>query len=266
MRLDHAAIVLRPRGTLGSADLAFRFVLAVRPRLWALLAAVTLLPGFGLCLLLQLFYRWEWFPIWCVALAYGTLAQGVFSTAAGLLMFDRGVRAGVVLRRFAVRLLPYAGAMLWTRALALGLSTFVGLGIYLWVRWAYVPESVLLEQASLFRAGGRSSDFTKGHIEGALGVLCLTTGFNAAAAIAFEQLGHGIEQLLMLPVHADDLWSVGGSPYALLGYFVSLPLVAVLRFLSYIDGRTRRDGWDIQVRFMALAAEAERKTSLEVAA
>ena len=31
-------------------------------------------------------------------------------------------------------------------------------------------------------------------------------------------------------------------------------LVATARFLAYIDGRTRQDGWDIQLRFMAIAA------------
>lgn len=259
MRLDHAAIVLRPRGTLGSADLAFRFVLGLRRKLWFGLCLVTLLPGFALCLFFRLFYGWHWFPVWCVAVAYGALAQGLFSMAAGLLMFDRDVRVGAVVRRFFSRFFPYAGAMLWTRVLAIGLSTMFGLGVYLWVRWAYVPESVLLEHASAGRAGGRSSDFTKGHLEDALAMLALAVGFNALVGIAFETLGHGVEQLLLLPVHADDLWEEGGSVYALFGYFVSLPLVAVLRFLSYIDGRTRRDGWDIQVRFMALASEAEGK-------
>jgi len=33
----------------------------------------------------------------------------------------------------------------------------------------------------------------------------------------------------------------------------SVPLVASLRFLAYIDNRTRREGWDIQVRFSELA-------------
>jgi hypothetical protein len=39
-----------------------------------------------------------------------------------------------------------------------------------------------------------------------------------------------------------------------IGCFAALPLVATARFLSYIDGRTRQDGWDIQLRFMSLAA------------
>jgi len=34
--------------------------------------------------------------------------------------------------------------------------------------------------------------------------------------------------------------------------FLSVPLVATLRFLAYIDNRTRREGWDIQVRFLEL--------------
>ena len=32
------------------------------------------------------------------------------------------------------------------------------------------------------------------------------------------------------------------------------PWVATARFLQYVDGRTRADGWDIQLRFMAIAA------------
>ena len=35
---------------------------------------------------------------------------------------------------------------------------------------------------------------------------------------------------------------------------------ATARFLAYIDGRTRQDGWDIQLRFMAIAAASEETT------
>jgi hypothetical protein len=256
MRLDQAAIVLRPRGILGSGDLAFRFVFGLRPRLWLVLSAIALVPGFVGSSWLRHGAGWDWFPIWCVVLVYGSLAQGVFSTAAGLLMFDKSVTLGAIVRHFARRLVPFVVALLWTRALALA---FTVLGIFLLVRWSYVHESVLLEQASAFRAGRRSSDFTKGHFEDAFGLVTLVACFNVAFAVAGEELGHGIEQLLLLPIHAEKLWDVGGSDFALFGYFASLPLCAVLRFLSYIDGRTRRDGWDIQVRFMALAGEAAKE-------
>jgi hypothetical protein len=49
----------------------------------------------------------------------------------------------------------------------------------------------------------------------------------------------------------------GGSAPALLGLFLAVPYWATARFLFYVDLRTRRDGWDVQVRFMSLASQAE---------
>ena len=49
----------------------------------------------------------------------------------------------------------------------------------------------------------------------------------------------------------------GGSASSLLGLFLAVPYWATARFLLYVDLRTRRDGWDVQVRFMALASQAE---------
>ena len=60
-----------------------------------------------------------------------------------------------------------------------------------------------------------------------------------------------------------DLWDDGGSAYAIVGFFAALPLVATARFLAYIDGRTRQDGWDIQLRFMAIAAANTPTTTEE---
>ena len=58
-----------------------------------------------------------------------------------------------------------------------------------------------------------------------------------------------------------ELFVEGGSAYALLGFFLSVPVVSAARFLQYIDVRTRKEGWDIQLRFTAIAAEAEQPGS-----
>lgn len=259
MRLDQAAIVLRPRGALGSGDLAFRFLFALRRRLWLALSALVLAPALVLAITLRYLLAWEWVALWTVAIAYGSVIQGLFCTAAGLLMFDRDVTLRAILVHYFRRAVPHAFAVAWTRVLSLLLLPLSGLGLYLWTRFTYVHEAVLLEHASIGRAGSRSADFSRGHLEDAFGVLLLLGGLNALSAMLVEELGHGVEQLLLLPVQVESLWQVGGSVYALGGYLLSLPLCAVLRFLSYIDGRTRRDGWDIQVRFMALASEAEAR-------
>ena len=61
-----------------------------------------------------------------------------------------------------------------------------------------------------------------------------------------------------------SLWSDGGSGFAVIGALLSAPFVASASFLGYIDLRTRKEGWDIQLRFMALAdtkTEARRIAS-----
>lgn len=257
MRLDQAAIVLRSRGLLGSADLAFRFVFSVRKRLWLGLFALTLLPAWIGCTVLRYGLDLDWALLWLFAISYGSVAQGIFCTAAGLLMFDQETPLSSILRHYGKKLLPHAVCVAFTRCLAVALLPIFGAGLFVWVRWAFVHEAILLEQASLTRAPRRSAEFVKHQAENGFVLLLLLIGLNLLVAINFEGLGQGLEELLLLPIRLESLVDEGGSAYALLGYFVSLPLCAIVRFLAYIDSRTRRDGWDIQVRFMALAAEGE---------
>jgi hypothetical protein len=58
--------------------------------------------------------------------------------------------------------------------------------------------------------------------------------------------------LLSFPPPADAL-SDGGSWFALCGFFMAVPFIATARFLAYIDNRTRREAWDVQLRFTELA-------------
>lgn len=261
MKLDQAAIVLRPRGLFASADLGFRFLFAVRPKLWLGLSMLMFGPALLICGVLRRSFDLHWGWLWLIAIAYGSVAQGVFSAAAGLLMFERGVPMRTIVWQFLRRLPAYASLIAFSRLFSLILLPVSGLGAFLWVRWAFVHEAVLLEQAPLSRALHRASDFVRGHLEDALLLLLVLLGLNSLLPLTFEAVGHGLEELLMLPIRDESAFEEGGSLYALLGYFASLPFCGVIRFLSYVDGRTRRDGWDIQVRFMALAAEANDSPS-----
>src|SRR5262249_4133402 len=61
---------------------------------------------------------------------------------------------------------------------------------------------------------------------------------------------------LQLGVPAGELWTDGGSGFAVLGALLAVPVVAAVRFLGYVDLRTRKEGWDIQLRFVALAEQS----------
>jgi hypothetical protein len=83
--------------------------------------------------------------------------------------------------------------------------------------------------------------------------------FVAAADVLGQSL---VEFVLQLGRPMGALFQEGGSTYALAGFFLSIPYVSSTRFLAYVDSRTRREGWDIQVRFAALV----RRSSDEEAA
>jgi hypothetical protein len=68
-----------------------------------------------------------------------------------------------------------------------------------------------------------------------------------------------VEQLFQMGRPFGSLWHDGGSAYAVAGALLAAPLVASARFLAYVDLRTRKEGWDIQLRLMALAETEARE-------
>ena len=104
----------------------------------------------------------------------------------------------------------------------------------------------------------RVDRFIAGRGASAFGTLLSLLATQAGFIVTAEFLGHGlVDEVLQLGKPFGSLFSNGGSPYALAGFFLSVPYVATARFLSYVDARTRADGWDVQLRFMAIAARGD---------
>jgi hypothetical protein len=130
--------------------------------------------------------------------------------------------------------------------------------------WFFVvPEVLLLEKASPLAALGRSMRAVRGRGGAAFGIgasLLLLAGAGVAAG---EVVANSIvSTVLQLGQPFGQLLQKGGTPYALAGFFLTVPVIAAARFLAYTDLRTRKEGWDIQLRFMAIAAEAESSSRL----
>jgi hypothetical protein len=253
MNLAEARIVVRPRGRLESMDLAFRYVLGDARPVFGRLALVTLLPAFGVSLLLRAWLDWSWGWVWLIALTLGSIASGAFTVASGELLFERTVTARKILQLFAARFVPYTTALALSRFLtALG-SLLLVPGVVAAIRYSYVAETALLEKVPVRRALSRSTVLSGDAdvLIGSAGTLALSL----AIVLAVETLGISIlHELLSIPFEPSRLLSDGGSYFALAGYFLTIPWAATSRFLSYIDERTRQDGWDVQVRFAALEA------------
>jgi len=256
MNLADARVVLRPRGQGELLDLAALWCFAADRALYARLAAVVLLPSLAACCAARWLGQWSWWEVWGLAIGLCTVAQGAFTVATSRALFEHDVRARDVLRRFGRRLPSYLGALVITRViLAIGAVTFVLLPAA-WARTIFVHEASLLEGSGPMAATRRAIGMARGSVTELLlllGGMGLAMGFGVGAV---ELLGHGlVEFVLQLGRPFGALWDDGGSLYALLGFHLAIPYVAVARFLGYVDQRTRGDGWDIQLRLMALMGE-----------
>lgn len=267
MNLGASAIVLRPRLLSETLDLACRLSCSIALGLYLRLAAVVLLPCLAVCLALRHGLGWGWPAVWIVAVSLGVVGQGVFTVAVGRVIFSETLTARTVLALYGRRLGAYLGMLLVSRLVlaAATLPFLLGLPVA-WPRLFFVHEASLLEGAGAFEALRRSSRFAAGNLGGVIGALLAILATQAGFVITAEFLGDGLVQhVLQLGRPFGALFWEGGSVYALTGFFLSVPYFATARFLHYIDSRTRSDGWDVQLRFMAVAAREAASVGEEAA-
>jgi hypothetical protein len=139
-----------------------------------------------------------------------------------------------------------------SRALVLLLASTVVLAPWVWSRVLFVPEMILLEGLSVGAAIQRSSRL--GKTRGGLELAFWMAGAVAYFVFAGWDLGRSVVHFtLQIPEPLPSETVTLDSVYGLLGWFCSLPLLATLRFFRYVDGRTRSDGWDAQVKLQRMA-------------
>lgn len=255
-QLTRSKVVLRARTVADLLDLACLVCGAHALGVYVRLGALVLLPCFGAVLALWYVAGAEPWLVWAATLLLAGLAQGPFTIAAGRWLFSESLGAREVLVSFARQLPRYVLAMAISTTM-LALSTLVLITPWAAMRLMFVREACLLERAGASEASRRSSRFVVSRRTGGfslwLGLLVAQVGLVVTA----EVLGQGIvDQLLQLGTPFGTWQGDGISPFALFGVMLSAPYVATARFLMYVDTRTRADGWDIQVRFMSIAAEA----------
>jgi len=258
MNLGAARVVLRVRTAADVLDLAAPFCLRNR-RLTLLLSAVVLVPAFVLCLLARYGWGWAWGKVWLLAVGLSLACEAPFTVAYSDLMFvaPAGVRTRTVLRRVLDRLPAFVFARVVTTVIHVAALSLVLLVLYTGSVFLVVPEVVLLEGAGPFAAIARSAQAVRGRVMAGVGLVLALVLLPGAGALAGELVGSTVVSLvLQLGEPFGTLFRNGGTPYALAGFFATVPLVTAARFLFYIDLRTRKEGWDIQLRFMEIARSA----------
>jgi hypothetical protein len=250
----HARVALRHRAAIDVLDLALRFVV-VHARIYGLLVLFTIVPGIFAASAVGL--SAGWLRGWLVAFAWAGLAHTPFTIAASRLVFEDHVSARDALAA-AMRESP---RVVWLRLVLLttfvvGVLFFLVPAVIVAVAGAFAMEVLLLERARVLGALARSPSIVAGDVGEALLVVVASSAVYVAGALVGDVAGRALVQELLLFRPPGSLFSEGGSVLAFTGFLGVVPFVATARFFVYLNLRTRAEGWDIQIRFAALARRA----------
>jgi hypothetical protein len=288
MKIEDARIALRLRTLPEVFDLSILVATRGAAGLFARLAVITLVPAYLVALAAHYLAEVNWLALLLGLWTYASFVQGLFTVAVGqwLLSSDTpNVRSVLVgfrqhfgrflgawfLSRFLyapMLLLVFAAAAADQPLIGPGADVeaavgFVFLGLFaLALLWPahqttlFLYEAALLEQAGPVTAIKRSRQFVRAVASRSWSASMLLVVVWCGALYLGDNVGRAlVETVLQTGYVAPGTMVSGGSPYAALGLLAVVPLLAAFRFVLYIDGRTRVDGWDVQVAFMALAAQ-----------
>lgn len=254
MNVLSTRVVLRERTLSEVFDLAFRFVMARGGRGYLRLWSMSCLPPWALCCALR-HLGWSWGVVWAVALVGFVLAQIPFTLSASRLLLEDSIAMGGVARAW----LGKVPSQLWNHAVGAALVVGSGLVIvplpFLAARLLFLPEITLLEGSGFVNALERGGRMSRARFGETFQMVLLLLTVWAFFILGAETTGQAVMvELLGFPPPRDSLLE-GGSWFALFGFFLAVPVLATARFLAYIDSRTRREAWDVQLRFTELASE-----------
>lgn len=258
MRYDRTTIAVRERRLPELYDLA---LLVCRRHAWPLF--VLALVGCGPWLALDgwlladgreetAVLRW-WLLIVLMAVQL-PLATAPFAAYLGQGMFDDRARIGIALRDGLRRWPALLLAGLWRALLAL-----FPLLLALWP--GHIVETLVLERAPMRASWRRANALRSVSAGGGVAHLALACILGAAALWCIAGTWQALGGLLL---HADpwadqDWFDLATGPVwpVQVAAWSAAAFAAVVRFLAYIDLRTRHEGWEIGLALQRAAQRLE---------
>ena len=258
MNIDRTTIVVRERRLPELYDLA---LLVIRRHFWAL--GLLALIGCGPFVVLNWWLLastqsenwWSWYPCLLLIALEGPFATAPISAYLGTALFDEQPRVVAALRQGLAR---------WWALLLFGLYRGM-LGLFPILLMLYPPhaaEVCVLERQPLGATWRRANAL---HTVWSSEWVTHLMIAGPLLAIGLLSLIGALETVTSLLLHADLLGeddalnvyipSASFAPH-LAAWFV-MSYLAVVRFLSYIDLRTRREGWEIDLALRRAAARLE---------
>lgn len=258
MNIDRTTIVVRERRLPELYDLA---LLVIRRHFWAL--GLLVLIGCGPFVLFNWWLLsghgsddwWTWYPCLLLIALEGPLATAPVAAYLGTALFDENPRVGAALRQALTS---------WSTLLLFGAYRGL-LALFPLLLALYPPHATevsVLERQPLAATWKRANALRTVWSTEWLTHLLLLIPLMALGLIVMIDAVQTVTSLLL---HADllgedstlEVYNPGASFAPHVAMWLVLGYLAVVRFLSYIDLRTRREGWEIDLALRHAAARLE---------
>jgi hypothetical protein len=265
---DQTLVVIRERSYLDLLDLAL-VVVRRRPLVLAAWLALGAAP-------------WVALDVWLLGLMEGSdsdfprfipwiyllgmhapWATAPLTIVIGGLMFGNRPTIGRVARTFIGGFAP----MVLFQGLMRGALVVLWFLVPLLVgKFRFLNEVIFLERGDWGSIGGRAWALTRDKGAPMFGRWLFQMGATGLFMLAFAYAGSNLEELLVgQRTPGMDMTSVGRTLGELsltgwamqVGAWLAIGFFALVRFLEYIDQRTRLEGWEIELRMRVLGAALE---------
>jgi len=254
VKTDAVRVAIRPRGLLECLDLAVMFC-GRRPLPVAAATAIGAAPfivlnrvvasGLGAADALPFAGILALETAWAAVPLTLYLGQSVFAERFSLRAAVRDFAGGLP------ALLLFQGVLRAACLAVCVLAPVVFVGMY------YLDQVILLERPPLAKVWQRRSAINRGRVMGMVRLACVDAlllacgtalGTRLLAAVASLWRGRGIDwDFLGGEALAAAIFSWHGQ----IAFWATCGFLTVFRFFTYLDGRIRREGWDVELRLRA---------------
>ncbi|PRX44183.1 hypothetical protein B0I33_11261 [Prauserella shujinwangii] len=182
-----------------------------------------------------------------ITLLTQTFLAGFLTVVAGKAVLGKPIGAGEAWAELRPRLLPLFGlTVVVTLIVMVGLILCILPGIWLWVLFGLATPALILERGSIGQSLGRSRLLVRGAWWRVFGVLLLamviTTLIALVIGVPFSAMG-GAFSTAELSFGDMLIIRIGDA----IAQTITVPFVALVTALLYIDQRMRKEGLDLEL-------------------